>query len=204
MKPKAFVGIAGGTCSGKTLVSKRIAENVGCKHVLICNQDSYYVDLRDVPAAKRASWNFDRPTAFDYKLLLKNMRDLMDGKSVEEPVYSFVEHIRTGEFHTLEPAPVVILEGILAYDDPKLREMMQFKIFVDEDADIRLARRLKRDVAERGRSSESVIDQYVNTVRPAHLAFIAPLKRFADIIIPRGGENVAAIEILSNHIKALL
>ncbi len=204
MIPKAFIGIAGGTCSGKTLVSNRLTEEVGEENVLICKQDSYYYDLRDIPIEKRAEWNFDRPGAFDYDLILKNMQQLLLGKAIQEPIYSYVEHIRTGEFRTLQPRPVVILEGILTYDEQRLRELMNFKVFVDEDADIRLARRLSRDVTERGRSSQSVIDQYITTVRPAHLAFVEPQKRHADIIIPRGGENNAAIEILSNHIKALL
>lgn len=204
MKPRVLVGIAGGTCSGKTLVATRIAEMVGESEVLICSQDNYYRDLRDIPLDQRINWNFDRPESFDTPLLRQHMEDLMQGKSVEEPIYSFIDHTRTGETKTLNPHPVIIIEGILVLFDRVLREMIDFRVFVDEDADVRLARRLQRDEIERGRSSQSVILQYMETVRPAHLQFIEPSKRFADIIIPRGGENTTAVEIISNHIRTLL
>ena len=177
---------------------------VGEDKVLICSQDNYYHDLRDVPPEERAQWNFDLPKAFDSELLHAHIWDLKNGKEVEEPVYSFIDHARTGETITLVPKPVIIIEGILILDDKKIRDILDFKVFVDEDADIRLARRLRRDEIERGRSSNSVIEQYLGTVRPAHLQFIEPTKRHADIIIPRGGKNTAAIQILSNHITSLL
>ncbi len=204
MKPRALVGIAGGTCSGKTLVSTRLAEQVGEELVLVMKQDSYYRDLRELTAEERARWNFDRPEAFDHPLLHAHLRALMEGRAIDQPVYSYVDHIRTGETTRLEPKPVVIFEGILVLDDPELRGMMDFKVYVDEDPDIRLARRIRRDEVERGRSALSVLEQYEETVRPMHQQFIEPTKRFADIIIPRGGENLAAIEILANHIRTLL
>ncbi len=204
MKPKALVGIAGGTCSGKTMVANRTAEMVGKDKVLICSQDNYYHDLREIPAEKRAKWDFDRPEAFDNELLIEHLEQLMDGSPIEEPVYSFIDHTRTGETTTLDPRSVIIIEGIQVLFVPELRDMLDFSVYVDESADLRLARRLQRDEIERGRSSQSVILQYMESVRPAHLQFVEPSKRYADIIIPRGGKNTPAIRILSNHIRTLL
>ncbi|MCB2200563.1 uridine kinase [bacterium] len=204
MKPVALVGIAGGTCSGKTLVAKRLMARVGEDNVLLIKQDSYYRDLHDLGPEERAQINFDHPESFDTGLLHQHMVKLMEGEAIDEPVYSYVNHSRTGEYEHHVPRPVVILEGILVLDDPALRELMDFKVFVDEDADIRLARRIRRDEVERGRSAQSVLLQYEESVRPMHMQFIAPTKRFADIIIPRGGENHAGIEILANHIRALI
>jgi len=204
MKPVALVGIAGGTCSGKTMVARRIMEIVGEDKVLRIKQDSYYRDLRDLNIEERARINFDRPDSFDSELIHKQMMQLMKGKTVDEPVYSYVDHIRTGKFRKRDPLPVIILEGILVLDDPKLRDLMDFKVFVDESADIRLARRIRRDELERGRSAQSVLLQYEESVRPMHMQFIEPTKRHADIIIPRGGENTPAIQILANHIKTLI
>ncbi len=204
MKPVALVGIAGGTCSGKTLVSQRLTERVGAKNVLILKQDSYYRDLRDLEAAERAQVNFDHPDAFDQNLLHKHIKQLMSGRAVHEPVYSFVDHTRTKETILREPRPILVLEGILVLADESLRDLMDFRVFVDEDADLRLARRIRRDEVERGRSAQSVLLQYEESVRPMHETFVEPSKRYADIIIPRGGENHAGIEILSNHVLALI
>jgi uridine kinase len=204
VKPVALVGIAGGTCSGKSLVSKRLTERVGEDNVLILKQDNYYRDLRDLSPEERARVNFDHPDAFDNDLLYKHVKQVLSGRPVKEPVYSFVHHTRTGETTRREPRPVVILEGILALEDERLRGLMDFRVFVDEDADIRLARRIRRDEVERGRSAQSVLVQYEDSVRPMHEQFVEPTKRFADIIIPRGGENLAGIEILSNHVLALI
>ncbi len=204
MSAVTLVGIAGGTCSGKTLVAKRLIEFVGSEHVLLIKQDSYYRDLKDYSPEERAKINFDHPEAFDTEFLLEHINDLLNGKSVEEPIYSYINHSRTDETNLLEPKRIIVLEGILALDDARLRELMDFKVFVSEEADIRLARRLKRDEIERGRSSQSVLLQYLESVRPMHLQFIEPSKRYADIIIPRGGQNTPAIQILANHIKALI
>jgi len=204
MKPLALVGIAGGTCSGKTLVAKRLMEMVGTNQVLLIKQDSYYRDLRTMSITERAKINFDKPDSFDSEFLHEQMSILMSGRAIEEPVYSYVDHIRTEDTRTRNPVPVVILEGILVLDDPKLRDLMDFKVFVDEAADIRLARRIRRDEIERGRSAQSVLLQYEESVRPMHLQFIEPTKRYADIIIPRGGKNTPAIQILANHIKAII
>lgn len=204
MKPIALVGIAGGTCSGKSLVSRRLIEHVGEDRVLTINQDSYYRDLQDLSIEERARVNFDHPAAFDHDLLLKHLKLILAGQAIEEPVYSFVNHSRTGETTLREPRPVVILEGILVLEDERLRDLMDFKVYVDEDADIRLARRIRRDEVERGRSAQSVLVQYEESVRPMHEQFVEPAKRYADIIVPRGGENHAAIEILANHIDALI
>lgn len=204
MRPFALVGIAGGTCSGKTLVAKRLMEQVGEDNVLMIKQDSYYRDLRELSPTERAQLNFDHPEAFDTPLMHRHMSALMNGDSIDEPVYSYVDHIRTDDTERREPRPIVILEGILVLADPDLRDLMDFKVYVDESADIRLARRIRRDEVERGRSAQSVLLQYEESVRPMHMQFIEPTKRFADIIIPRGGENLAAIEMLANHIRALI
>jgi uridine kinase len=204
MKPVALVGIAGGTCSGKTLVSNRLSEQVGADKVLILKQDSYYRDLRDLDASERARVNFDHPEAFDQEFLHRHVRQLMSGRPIREPVYSFVDHSRTKETIRREPRPVIVIEGILVLADESLRDMMDFRVFVDEDADLRLARRIRRDEVERGRSAQSVLLQYEESVRPMHETFVEPSKRYADIIIPRGGENHAGIEILSNHVLALI
>ncbi len=204
MKPKVLVGIAGGTCSGKSLVSERIVERVGEANVLIFKQDNYYRDLRSLSPSERVDWNFDRPEAFDSRLLHEHMNELMKGNAVEEPVYSYIDHIRLDETTTLQPQPVIIIEGILVLADAELREMMDFKVYVDEAADIRLARRIRRDELERGRSAMSVLEQYEESVRPMHIQFVEPSKHHADIILPRGGENIPAIEILANHIHAVL
>ena len=199
-----MVGIAGGTCSGKTLVAKRLMERVGAENVLMIKQDSYYRDLREMTATERAQVNFDHPEAFDTNLMHDHMARLMRGEEIDEPVYSYVDHTRTEEVERRIPMPVVILEGILVLADKDLRDLMNFKVYVDEDADIRLARRIRRDEIERGRSAQSVLLQYEESVRPMHMQFIEPTKRFADIIIPRGGENHPAIEMLANHVRALI
>ncbi len=204
MKPVTVIGISGGTCSGKTLVAKRIVEQVGEDNVLICNQDNYYRDLRDLNSEERANWNFDRPEAIDRPLFYQLMTELANGKSVDEPIYDFVNHVRTAKTRRLDPKPVLIIEGILVLNDSVIRDLLDFKIYVDEDSDIRLARRIQRDEMERGRSANSVLDQYLNTVRPMHLKYVEPSKLYADIIIPGGGENLAAIGVLANHIKTLL
>ncbi|MBS1262812.1 MAG: Uridine kinase [Calditrichaeota bacterium] len=204
MKPVALVGIAGGTCSGKSLVSRRLIEQVGEDRVLKINQDSYYRDLRRMSPRQRARVNFDHPDAFANDELLRDLDRLLTGEPIDEPIYNYVEHIRETKSERREPKPVIILEGILVLEDRALRERMNYKVYVDEDADIRLARRIRRDEVERGRSAQSILNQYEESVRPMHLQFVETSKRYADIIIPRGGENLAAIEMLANHIRALI
>ncbi len=204
MKPVALVGIAGGTCSGKSLVAKRLAAEVGEEYVLRINQDSYYRDLRDLTLEERARINFDHPDAFAMEEMVEAVDKLRNGETILEPVYNYSEHIREPEPVEREPRPVVIFEGILVLENSRLRDKMDYKVYVDEDSDIRLARRIRRDEIERGRSAQSILLQYEESVRPMHLQFVAPSRRYADIIIPRGGENNAAIEMLSNHIRALV
>ncbi len=204
MKPTVIVGIAGGTCSGKTSVAKKVADLVGRDEVVILSQDSYYRDLKDLTPEERARWNFDRPEAFDNELILSHLENLLAGREIAMPVYSFKDHARTGETILIPHRHLVIIEGILVLQNESIRKKLDFHVYVEEEADIRLARRLQRDEVERGRSAQSVLLQYLETVRPMHLQFVEPSKRYADIIIPRGGENRAAIEILANHIKALI
>lgn len=199
-----LIGIAGGTGSGKTLVASRIAEEIGSDHVTVLQQDSYYKDLSHLPFEERAKQNFDHPDALDEELLYDHVRRLLAGEVVQVPVYDFGRHCRTGEFRAVGPHEVVILEGILVLYNEKLRQLMDIKVFVDTDPDIRFIRRLMRDIRERGRTLESVVQQYLDTVRPMHLQFVEPSKRFADIIVPEGGYNEVAIDILSTKIRDLL
>ncbi len=204
MKPIALVGIAGGTCSGKSLVARRLTEEVGEEFVLRINQDSYYRDLRDLSLEQRARINFDHPDSFAMEEMVQAVDKLLAGKTIYEPVYNYAEHIREEEPVKRTPRPIIIVEGILVLDDAELRKRMDYKVFVDEDADIRLARRIRRDEVERGRSAQSILLQYEESVRPMHLQFVESSKRYADIIVPGGGENAAAVEMLANHLHALV
>ncbi|MCX7963111.1 MAG: uridine kinase [Candidatus Hydrogenedentota bacterium] len=198
-----LLGIAGGTGSGKTLVAKSIGEAVG-KQVVILGLDSYYLDRSDLPFEERAKINYDHPDAFDIPLLLEHLHKLMRGEAIEMPVYNYAAHARAPETIHVEPAPIIIVEGILVLAIPALRDMMNVRIFVDTDADVRFIRRLSRDVKERGRSLQSVIDQYLNVVRLMHLEFVEPSKRYADIIVPEGGYNKVAIDFIVTKLKTLL
>lgn len=198
------LGIAGGTGSGKTTAAEEILKALGAQNAVIIPQDSYYLDRSQLPLDDRNRINFDHPSAFDWKLLKTQVRALRAGRSVERPVYDFHTHARMPETIPVEPRHVLILEGILIFDEPELREMMAMKIYVDTDADMRFIRRLQRDVRERGRSLESVIEQYLSTVRPMHLQFIEPTKRYADIIIPEGGQNRAALETIVARVQYLM
>jgi len=199
-----LIGIAGGTGSGKTLVASRIMEEIGSDQVTVLQQDSYYKDLSHLPFEERAKQNFDHPDALDDELLYEHVQRLLAGEVVQVPVYDFAQHCRTGEFRSVGPHAVVILEGILVLYNEHLRELMDIKVYVDTDPDIRFIRRLLRDIKERGRSLESVVQQYLDTVRPMHLQFVEPSKRYADIIVPEGGYNEVAIDILSTKIRDLL
>lgn len=198
------IGIAGGTGSGKTTVVKRIVESFPKNEVVLLPQDSYYKDSSNVPMELRKRINFDHPNAFDWDLLSEQLSMLRDGKAIEQPVYSYLTCTRQPETIHIEPRNVVIIEGILALSDPKLRELMDLKIFVDADPDERLIRVIQRDVIERGRTAEEVMDRYVKVLKPMHLEFIEPAKRYADLIVPQGGHNEKAIEILKMYIAKIV
>jgi uridine kinase len=188
-----IIGVAGGTASGKTTVSQHIADNLGPERVALLQHDSYYKDQPQLEPSQRALVNFDHPDSLDNELLIEHLQALSAGRAVEVPVYDFKTDSRSPQTVRVEPRPVIVVEGILIFADARLREMMGLKIFVDTDADIRFIRRLRRDMAERGRSVESIVEQYLNTVRLMHQEFVEPSKRFADIIIPLGGYEIPAI-----------
>jgi uridine kinase len=199
-----IIGICGGTGSGKTTVANRILESVSASEVVFIQQDSYYRNLTDLPLDYRHIANFDHPDALDNDLLVNHVRRLKAGEAVELPLYDFKTHTRLNETRHVEPKGIVIVEGILIYADPRLLEQMDIKVFVDTPDDIRFIRRLRRDLAERGRTVESVIEQYIATVRPMHMQFVEPSKRHADVIIPEGGHNLVSIDLLSGKIRERL
>ncbi|WAH39324.1 uridine kinase [Alicyclobacillus dauci] len=198
------IGIAGGTGSGKTTVAKAILEQLGPDHVTLISQDAYYHDHPELPFSRREQLNYDHPDSFDNDLLRNHLRDLQNGRSVEMPIYDFKKHGRSN--HTIHVAvrPVVILEGIHVLVDAELRKLLDIKVFVDTDPDVRVLRRIRRDIEDRGRTIESVYEQYLTTVKPMHDAFIEPSKRFADLIIPEGGENEIAIALLTTRVSQFL
>jgi len=205
MKRKALViGVAGGTGSGKTTVAEKILERVGAERIAYIQHDSYYRDLRHLPPEARAQVNFDHPDALETDLLVEHLRQLRQGKAVEVPVYDFTTHTRTDRTRLVEPRRVILVEGILIFVDRALRDMMDIKIYVDTDSDIRFIRRLRRDIAERGRTLDSVVHQYLTTVRPMHLEFVEPSKRYADVIIPEGGQNEVAMDMVVARIRGML
>jgi uridine kinase len=199
-----IIGISGGTGSGKTTVANRILESVSASEVVFLQQDSYYRNINDLPLDYRNIANFDHPDALDNDLLVNHVRRLKAGESVELPLYDFKTSTRLNETRHVESKPIVIVEGILIFVDPRLLEQMDIKVFVDTPDDIRFIRRLRRDLAERGRTVESVIEQYIGTVRPMHMRFVEPSKRHADVIIPEGGHNLVSIDLLSGKIRERL
>lgn len=199
-----IIGICGGTGSGKTTVANRILESVSANEVVFIQQDSYYRNLTDLPLDYRHIANFDHPDALDNDLLVNHVRRLKAGEAVELLLYDFKTHTRMNETRHVDPKPIVIVEGILIYSDARLLEQMDIKVFVDTPDDIRFIRRLRRDLAERGRTIESVIEQYIATVRPMHMQFVEPSKRHADVIIPEGGHNLVSIDLLSGKIRERL
>ncbi|MGC8879163.1 MAG: uridine kinase [Anaerolineae bacterium] len=203
MKP-IIIGVAGGTASGKSTVAEAILQRVGREHIAYIQHDSYYRDLSHLPLEERARMNFDHPDALETELLVEHLRRLQAGQPIEVPTYDFATYTRTGRTRRIEPRRVVLVEGILIFVDKQLRDMMDIKLYVDTDADMRFIRRLQRDIRERGRTLESVIHQYLETVRPMHLEFVEPSKRYADIIIPSGGFNETAIEMIVARIQKLL
>jgi len=203
--PKPFViGVAGGTCSGKTTVAERLVDMVGSSHLALIRQDSYYVDRTHQPFDERARANYDHPDAFDWALMNEHLSRLLAGDTVPVPLYDYADHNRSREVQMVAPARIVVFEGILALYDPGLRDLFDLKVFVDTDADVRLIRRLQRDVRDRGRTPDSIMAQYMATVRPSHMQFIEPSKRHADVIFPEGGHNDAAFEILVARVRELL
>ncbi len=198
------LGIAGGSGSGKSTVVARVEAIVGPGRLALLPMDNYYKDASHLPLEERAKTNYDHPDAFDLDLLVEHLEALIQGRAVEMPQYSFVEHARLPQTRRVAPAPVIVVEGILALYDPRLRERMDLKVYVDADPDVRFIRRLRRDIAERGRTVESVIEQYLSSVRPMHLAFVEPTKRYADLIVPGGGMNTPALEVLASRLLGAL
>lgn len=198
------IGIAGGSGSGKTTVAQEILQRVGPDRIAFLQHDSYYKDLSGLPPTQRAEVNFDHPNSLETELLIEHIATLREGKPVEVPIYDFSTHSRTVRTFTVQPRRVILVEGILIFTEAALREMFDVKIFVDTDSDLRLIRRLERDIAERGRTAQSVIKQYQTTVRPMHLEFVEPSKRYADVIIPEGGFNTAALDMVVARVDALL
>jgi len=199
-----LIGISGGTGSGKTTVANVILERVGAQSIAFVPHDAYYKDLKDLPMAQREMINFDHPDSLDTPLLIEHLHQLRRWQTVHIPVYDFKTHSRTERTLRVDPKPVILVEGILIFAEPRLREMFDVKIFVDTPADVRFIRRLRRDMVERGRSVDSIIRQYETTVRPMHLEFVEPSKRHADVIIPEGGLNTVAMDMLVARIEALL
>ena len=198
-----LIGVAGGSSSGKTTAAERLAELAGEEHLALIKLDSYYVELGDRPLEERRGFNFDHPDAFDWPLLNDHLAALAAGAPVPVPVYDYVQYNRSGDVRVVRPASIVVVEGILVLWEPSLRERFDLKVFIDTDADLRFIRRLQRDIGERGRTAQSVIDQYLGTVRPAHERFIEPSKRYADVIIPNGGLNRPAIDVLLARVREL-
>jgi len=198
------IGIAGGSGSGKTTVANVIVERVGADQIVYLPHDAYYKDLASLPEAQRTIINFDHPNSLDTALLTYHLKELIKWSPIDIPIYDFKTHSRTSNFNHIFPKPVILVEGILIFAEPELRQLFDVKIFVDTDADIRFIRRLQRDIEERGRSTGSVIKQYLSTVRPMHLEFVEPSKRYADVIIPEGGLNLVAMDMVVARIETLL
>jgi len=203
MRP-IVIAVAGGTGSGKTTVANEILQRIGAEHIACIPHDAYYRDLSHLSPRQRDQLNFDHPDSLETELLIEHLEKLRAGQAVQVPIYDFTTHTRTQHTRHVEPAPVILVEGILVFAEPELRKLFDVKLYVDTDADVRFIRRLRRDVEERGRTTESVCEQYLSTVRPMHLEFVEPSKRYADVIIPEGGLNKVAIEMVAARIKSLL
>ena len=197
------IGVAGGSGSGKTTVVRKIFDAIDDARVTVIEHDRYYRDRNDLRLEERAALNYDHPDSLETDLLVRHVKELRAGRSVEAPVYDFARHARKDETETISPRQALIVEGILIYTDPALRKLMDVKVYVDTDDDTRFIRRLRRDISERGRTVQSVIDQYLGTVKPMHLEFVEPSKRYADIIIPQGGHNAVAIDMVLTLIRGL-
>ncbi len=198
------IGVAGGTGAGKTTVSRAILDRAGAENIAYLEHDAYYKDLHDIPLPHAGPINFDHPDTLETSLLVEHVLQLKQGVPVPVPVYDFTTNRRLSEVRMVYPQPIILVEGILIFAEPELRELFDVRIFVDTDADIRFIRRLKRDVSDRGRTVESVIEQYLTSVRPMHLDFVEPSKRYADVIIPEGGLNLVAIDMVASRIRGML
>ena len=203
MRP-LVIGIAGGSGSGKSTVARRVAESLGGASVAFLDMDAYYRNFTQLPLAERRRVNWDHPDAFDYDLLVEQLGTLAEGRAIEKPVYDFVAHLRSARTERVAPADVVVLDGILLFADERLRELCDVKVFVDAEPDVRLIRRIRRDMAARGRPLDEILEQYAATVQPMHLQFVEPSKRYADVIVPRGGHNTVAIEMIIAKIQRRL
>ena len=203
-KRPVTIGVAGGTGSGKTTVSHQILARVGSKHIAYLAHDSYYRNIRHLSSDERRRINYDHPDSLETSLLIEHIKCLQSGQAVHVPVYDFSTDMRLDETIFVEPQPIILVEGILIFSDRELRDLLDIKIFVDTDADIRFIRRLKRDMEERQRSADSVIQQYLTTVRPMHLKFVEPSKRYADVIVPEGGYNWVAIDMIADRIRSMV
>jgi uridine kinase len=203
-RPPLVIGIAGGSGSGKTTVAQTILQRVGPDRISFLQHDAYYKNLSGLPPIQRAEVNFDHPNSLETELLIRHILQLKSGQPVAVPIYDFSTHSRTNRTYTVQPRGVILVEGILLFAEPALREIFDVKIFVDTDSDLRFIRRLQRDIAERGRTTESVIKQYLSTVRPMHMEFVEISKRYADVIIPEGGFNAAALDMVVARIESLL
>ena len=203
-KKPVVIGVAGGSGSGKTSVTKSVYEQFKGHSILMLEQDYYYKDQSHLPFEQRLNTNYDHPLAFDNDLLIDHLKTLLNHESIEKPIYDYKLHTRSEDVIVVEPKDVIILEGILILEDERLRDLMDIKLFVDTDADLRIIRRVLRDMKERGRSLDSVIEQYISIVRPMHNQFIEPTKRYADIIIPEGGQNHVAIDLMVTKIQTIL
>ncbi|MCM3725224.1 uridine kinase [Neobacillus cucumis] len=204
MRKPVVIGVTGGSGSGKTSVTNAIYESLKDLSILVLQQDYYYKDQHNVPFEERLKTNYDHPLAFDNDLLIKHIEKLLRYEAIDKPVYDYSIHTRSDKVIPVEPKEVIILEGILVLEDERLRNLMDIKLYVDTDADLRIIRRLERDISERGRTFDSVIAQYLNVVRPMHNQFIEPTKRYADIIIPEGGQNHVAIDLMVTKIQTIL
>ena len=199
-----IIGICGGTGSGKTTIARKIVQDVGAVNVVLVEQDSYYRNLADMPLDERHQANFDHPDSIDSEMLVNHLKRLKSGQSIEMPVYDFKSHVRSNEYNHIDPKPVVIVEGILIFAEPRVLSLLDVRIFVDTPDDIRFIRRLQRDINERGRTVDSVIAQYFTTVRPMHFEFVEPSKRYADVIIPEGGQTDVGIEFICGLVREKL
>jgi uridine kinase len=203
MKP-LIIGVAGGTGSGKSTVARNVAQALHTESVAFIDMDAYYINFAHLPFPERRKINWDHPDAFDWELLVSQLAHLAAGKAIEKPVYDFVNHVRSDRTVIVPPAQVVVIDGILLFSEARVRDLCDVKVFVDADPDIRLIRRIRRDMSKRGRPLDEIIDQYLTTVQPMHLQFVEPSKRYADVIVPRGGHNSIAIEMIVAKIQRRL
>ncbi len=204
MSKPVVIGVCGGTGSGKSTVAKAIFKSLPEDNILIIEQDAYYKDQSTLTYEERVKTNYDHPLAFDTELLIEHIKQLCEHKAIDKPIYNFSKHNRETESIHVKPREIIIIEGIMILEDERLRNLMDIKIFVDTDADVRIIRRITRDINERGRTLESVIDQYLTTVKPAHEQFIEPMKKYADIIIPEGGYNKVAIDLMTTKVMSII